>query len=277
MTAEADTMAPAPRAEMHEGDGDPRPLLSAYIRTLNEERMVDAVVRGALKVAREVIVVDSGSTDGTCEIAEAAGARVVDQPWIGTGRQKRIGETAAQHDWLLDLDADEVVTDDLAAEIAAVLNANPPANTVLRLKLVTVPPFGKPFYGVKIAYRNRVYNRTAIRVPDSQAWDQLDLPGGTPLRTMDAPLMHHAFSSIGHVVAKQNRNTDARAEAALKPLPVIVLRVFFAMPVYFFKEYVFKKLALRGVYGFSYALTVAFGRWLRDVKMFEIHMRQRGG
>ena len=71
--------------------------------------MIGDVVRAARAVAAEVIVVDSGSTDDTIAQAEAAGARVLRQEWLGNGKQKRIGEDACRHDWVLDLDADEII------------------------------------------------------------------------------------------------------------------------------------------------------------------------
>jgi glycosyltransferase involved in cell wall biosynthesis len=71
-----------------------RPVLkkspvSCYIRTLNEERLIKAVIDSALTVVDEVIIVDSGSKDRTIEIAKDCGARVLDQPWLGWGFQKR--------------------------------------------------------------------------------------------------------------------------------------------------------------------------------------------
>lgn len=67
--------------------------------------MIADVVRAALQVADEVVVVDSGSADDTAALAQAAGARVIRCEWRGNGRQKRIAEDACRHDWLLDLDA----------------------------------------------------------------------------------------------------------------------------------------------------------------------------
>ena len=69
-----------------------RPPLSAYIRTKNEARMIGDVVRAALQVADKVVVIDSGSSDDTAKIAEAAGARIVRHSWLGNGHQKRLGE-----------------------------------------------------------------------------------------------------------------------------------------------------------------------------------------
>ncbi len=277
MTAQADTEARTASAAVREDAADHRPPLTAYIRTLNEARMIDAVVRSALRVAREVVVVDSGSTDGTQEIARAAGARVEERGWVGVGRQKRLGESLAKNDWLLDLDADEVVSEELAGEIARLLAANPAPDRVFRIKLITVPPIGRPWYTVRIQWREKLYNRTVNRMPDSKAWDQLEFPPETEITVLKGALMHHAFTGIAHLVTKLNRNTEARAVEALKPLPITVLRVFFAMPVYFLKEYVMRRMMFAGIYGFAFSVTIAFGRWLRDVKMFEIHMRDRRG
>src|SRR4051812_44961827 len=93
--------------------------ISATIVTLNEERNIARAIE-SLRIADEIVVVDSGSTDATRSIAVKLGARVIDEPWRGYVAQKNFAAAAAAHDWILSLDADESVTDELAAEIAAV-------------------------------------------------------------------------------------------------------------------------------------------------------------
>ena len=151
------------------------PPLSAYIRTLNEERMVGDVVRAALKVAREVVVIDSGSTDKTVENAEAAGARVIRHAWTGNGHQKRLAEDACENNWLLDLDADEIITDELAAEIHALFAKVEPDKSVYRTMLALCPPVGKPWLTFGLAERHKLYDKRIIRAPAHEAWDQFDL------------------------------------------------------------------------------------------------------
>lgn len=249
--------------------------ISCYIRTLNEERRIRDVVRAAFQVAEEVVLIDSGSTDATLAIAEAEGARVIGQPWLGNGRQKRVGEEAARHDWVLDIDADEVVTPELAAEIQGVFAAGPQFQ-MYELTLITVPPFGAPWRNFKKAHRVKLYNKRHIRIPDHAAWDQFEIPPGEKLGTLRQPIMHHAFAGMEHVITKLNRASSVRArEARLKPLWNVILRIVFGLPVYFLKEYFVNGLIRGGIYGFAYACALAFGRWLRDVKMYERHRRDR--
>jgi len=247
------------------------PPISCYIRTLNEERRIRDVVRAAFQVAEEVVLIDSGSTDATRAIAEAEGARVIGQPWLGNGRQKRVGEDATRHDWVLDIDADEVVTPELAAEIRAVFAAGPQFH-MYELTLVTVPPFGAPWRNFKRAHRIKLYDKQHIRIPDHAAWDQFEVPPGAKSGKLRQPILHYAFANLEHVIAKLNRASSVRArEARLKPLWNVVLRVIFGLPLYFLKEYFINGLIRAGVYGFAYACAIAFGRWLRDVKMYERH------
>ena len=107
--------------------------------------MISDVVRAALQIAREVVVVDSGSTDATIARAREAGARVIEHEWLGNGRQKRLGEDACAYDWLLDLDADEIVTLDLGAEIEALFAKGEPAHRIYRTPLALAPPVGEPW------------------------------------------------------------------------------------------------------------------------------------
>ena len=92
--------------------------VSATIITLNEEDNIREAL-ASVAWADEVIVVDSGSTDKTCEIAAAAGARVIRNDWPGFARQKQFAAEQAQHEWIFSLDADERVSPELNRSIAA--------------------------------------------------------------------------------------------------------------------------------------------------------------
>ncbi|GAB4527501.1 MAG: glycosyltransferase family 2 protein [Amphiplicatus sp.] len=249
---------------------DARPPLSAYIRARNEARMIADVVRAALQVADEVVVVDSGSTDDTARLAEEAGARVIRQDWLGNGHQKRFAEDQCRHDWLLDLDADEIVTPALAAEIRALFDAGGPPFGVYRTPMAIAPPVGRPWTGFGLAKRCKLYNRRVVRAPAHAAWDQFEIPPGVCAGRLKNPVIHHAFADTAHLVDKLNRNSSTRArELAPKPMPVLALRIFFGLPFYFARRYLLDGFFRGGVYGFSFALLSAWGRWLRDVKMFE--------
>lgn len=92
--------------------------LSATIVTLNEERKIARTVE-SLRCCDEIVVLDSGSTDRTCGIAASLHARVFSEPWQGYAWQKNRAAECASHDWILSLDADETLSDDLEAEILA--------------------------------------------------------------------------------------------------------------------------------------------------------------
>jgi glycosyltransferase involved in cell wall biosynthesis len=93
--------------------------ISVCIITFNEEQNIAATLESVRAVADEAIVVDSGSTDTTVEIARARGARVFVEPWKGYAAQKNSAIQKAQCEWVLSLDADEQVSPELAASIAS--------------------------------------------------------------------------------------------------------------------------------------------------------------
>lgn len=251
--------------------------ISCYIRAKNEERMIADVIRAALQVVDEVVVVDSGSTDRTIELSEAAGARVVRAPWLGGGKQKRLGEDACRHDWLLDLDADELVTPELAEEIGALFaDGREPPHSVYQFKLVTKPPVGRPWWNATVVKRNRFYDRRKIRARDHAGWDQLVLPEGMTIGKFRSPILHCSFRDLHQLNEKFNRSSSSRAsDTKLKPFWLVALRLVFARPFYFFHHYVMRGLWQEGWYGFAVANIAAHGRWLKDAKMMEVHLRNR--
>lgn len=253
-----------------------RPPISAYIRAKNEARMIGDVVRAALQVAREVIVVDSGSTDGTQDICRAAGASVIHHEWMGNGHQKRIGEDACANDWVFDLDADEIITKEAAAEIIALFSNGLPSSPVLRTPMAFAPPAGRPWIGFGHQKRHKLYDRTQVRAPAHSVWDQFDLPDDIKPIELSSPLLHYAFRDTAHLVDKLNRNSTNRANnLPPKPMGELVLRIVFAMPFYFAKRYFLDGFVRGGLYGFIFSGVTAYGRWLRDVKMAERRMVER--
>jgi glycosyltransferase involved in cell wall biosynthesis len=250
---------------------DPRPPVSAIIRTFNEQRLIAEVVRAALTAAREVVIVDSGSTDQTVSLARAAGAHVIEHEWTGWGRQKRIAEDACEHDWMLDLDGDEVVTPEFAQELAELFANGEPPKKIYRTMLALVPPVGAPWMNFGNQTRHKVYDRRIIRAPDHDGWDQFRLPKDIDIGHMKARMLHYAFTDVAHLVNKLNRNSSI--PAPLKSRPYLMVRIVFGLPFYFAKRYVMDQYFRGGVYGFALALIYGFARWLRDVKMWEQHRK----
>ena len=249
----------------------PSPVpVSCYIRTLNEERVIGRVIAAVQGLVDEIVLVDSGSNDGTVAIAQAAGARVIHQAWLGNGCQKRFAEDQCRNDFLLDLDADEIVSPALAAEIHGLFAAGPPPLPIYELRLTTVLPLGEHWSNISVAYRRKLYDRRVVRAPDHKAWDQFQVPVGVKYGRLSGDLLHYSFRDLAQLVDKLNRVSTVRAREGKRAGRVAVaIRVLFAWPFYFLKHFLFRGLFRAGTYGVVLANISAYGRWLRDVKMYE--------
>lgn len=113
-----------------------RKNLSAVLIVKNEEANLPQCIE-SLSWVDEIVVVDSGSTDRTMEIAREYGARVLETPWFGFGKTKQLAVDAATHDWVFSIDADEEVTEHLRCKIQSTLEAPENKGTGLQGVLIT--------------------------------------------------------------------------------------------------------------------------------------------
>ena len=241
--------------------------ISAFVITRNEEARLGRTL-AALAWADQIVVVDSGSPDRTAEVARAAGAEFHTREWTGYGPQKVHAESLCRHDWLLNVDADEVVSPELAAEIRQIVDAGTEPSAY-RIRILNIYPGDerpRPFaedYNVV-----RFYHRTVGGYRDHPLFDRVEVKG--PERQLRAPIHHYALISFGHFVEKENIYSTYVAEVA-RPRPrwLLILRLFFEMPFSFFKFYVLRRHVFGGWKGFMFALTAAFARTLRIAKMLE--------
>ena len=102
--------------------------ISCFIIAQNEADRINKTINYVKDLVNEIIVIDSGSTDGTQEIAENLGCKVLYNKWNGFGPQKRFGEDCAKNKWLLNLDADEYLSNDLQLEIRDIFSKNLESN-----------------------------------------------------------------------------------------------------------------------------------------------------
>src|SRR3712207_2493548 len=114
--------------------------LSIFIIAQNEADRLPETLRAVRDLTDDLVLVDSGSTDGTQAVAQEFGARVIYNPWPGYGQQKRFGEDQCRHPWLLNIDADEVVPGSLAAEIRALFAEGEPERRAYRIRIAEIFP-----------------------------------------------------------------------------------------------------------------------------------------
>jgi len=249
--------------------------ITCYIRTLNEERMIADVITAAKKICNEVIIIDSLSIDKTKSISLSLGAKVYEQPWLGNGFQKRVGEEKAKNSWVLDIDADEIVTDEMADEVTKLFEKGTLNIDGFLTPIITVPPFGKPWYNFARAHRVKLYNKSKVRIPEHKAWDQFKLDG-LKIKKLKHGLLHPSFTGIHMHLDKLNKYSTMLAKLPSKKTSLeIILRIWLGIPIYFIHKFIFRGMFRAGTYGFTLSVSSAIGRWLKDVKQFEILMKDR--
>jgi len=220
----------------------------------------------ALSWVDQIVLVDSGSVDETVDIARAAGAEVHHRDWDGYGSMKVFAESLCRHDWLLNVDADEVVTPDLAAEMRAAAEGPPGA---FRMRILTVYPGDvRPRPWANDYNVVRFYHRSVGGYRNHPLFDrvEIDVAAGQ----LSAPIEHHALISLHHFVEKENIYSTHAADAAdVRSRWRLLLRLPFEWPVAFLKFYLLRRHFTGGWKGYMFALTAAFARTLRIAKMLE--------
>jgi glycosyltransferase involved in cell wall biosynthesis len=250
--------------------------LSVFILTKNEVDRVEETISAIRDLTDDLIVIDSGSTDGTQELCERLGARVIYNPWPGYGMQKRFGEEQCRHDWMLNLDADEVVPPDLAAEIKALFVHGEPAKDAYKLRIGELFPgeTGVHPWGYTLA-PIRLYKRSKGRYSPSTVHDRVVLGPGVKVGSLKGIIRHRSVRSLGAEINKLNSYSDQQVDDLdMRGITLPTWRVFFELPAAFLKAYIGRRHFVRGTYGFLTAMNYAISRHIRLAKHYE--RRRRG-
>ena len=243
--------------------------ISAYIVTKNEEARLPKTLVALCQVADEIIIVDSGSTDKTPEIAKKYGAKFMFHKWKNISSQKRFASLQCKHDWLLSLDADEVLSPELIREIQT-LKKNM-SKDAYRLRIKDMYPGDKtPQHFAKQYNLIRLYNKKVGEMPDDLTHDRVVMKKNAKIGQLKGDVYHYSYLSIEHTVEKFNIYTTELVNTAFATgKKYSSLRLFIEFPYQFIRYYFFKRFFLRGRFGFILAMNCAYARFLKIAKYIE--------
>lgn len=249
--------------------------LTVVILTKNEENVLTRCIN-SVPFAAEVLVVDSGSTDSTCALAQHLGARVINEPWPGNfAEQRNRGDVHVRTSWILHLDADETVSVEMANELVAFFavtaHEQVAAGRFPRKELI----FGKwiEHGGWYPQHKLRLYRKGAGNWV-GRVHENYSGFSGEPF-TFTGPILHDSYRDIQTFIDKFNHysSIDAEEEVA-SGRKFSFLRLFFQPIERFLGRYIGHQGYKDGMHGFVLAALIGMNYFMRHVKMWENEYQQ---
>jgi len=240
-------------------------MLSVVIITKNEAHRISRCLE-SVRWANEIIVLDSGSTDATVEIAKTFTPLVfVDDDWKGYGVQKQRALSHATGNWILNLDADEWVTDDLKALFLRVIKKNEYDAYRVPIRLCF---YGKPLRFSSSPTRHaRLFKREGAKFSNDLVHEKIVLPENARIGQLRIPILHDSFLDISHAIQKMDRYSSYSAKIRLNEKKYMsVSRACFGAMWMFFRCYLLQRGFLDGRSGFILAILNAQGSFYRGIK-----------
>lgn len=255
---------------------EPLPL-SISIVSFNEEKNLRRCLASAAGLAREIVLVDSGSTDATLEVAKEYGARVVHQDWLGYRDQKNVALDLCTQSWVLALDCDEEISEELRQSLLAFFEEGD------ALRYAGAEMARKVFFlGRWITHGDwypdrkvRLFRREKARWGGSPEHDRVELEEGS-VKRLNGDLLHYSFRDMAHYISKINGFADVflerqKTDGTEWSLAATVFRPWWR----FFRAYVLRRGFMDGFPGFWIAIATAFFAFVRYSRKYEDE--QRGG
>jgi glycosyltransferase involved in cell wall biosynthesis len=251
--------------------------LSVCSVSYNEEWIIAKTFNAVKDIADEMILVDSGSTDRTREIAAHLGVKVyIEKPYKGCGLQKNAAIEKCTGDWILFVDADEVITDELKAEIVRIIHL-PEAADVYKVRFQSYC-FGRliKYGGWGSFYKIRFFKNGGGKFSPHIIHSYFETRKNAVIDKIDADINHYTYRDITHYIAKNNRYTNEKAqmlfERGTKPQ---VIKLVFSPPIRFVKSYFIKLGFLDGVDGLVMSILGSWYAVLQFLKLRELWIMEK--
>ncbi len=258
----------------------PRDLSIAIVCKDNADT-IGRVLDSVSGLGREIVALDSGSTDATLDLLAAAGARVIDTPWLGHVKTKQLALESCAGEWVLCLDSDEPVMPDLRASIERCVDTNDPGVVGARVnrKVWYSPPVRGGEHGRFLNHAWQPEHRLRLVRRERAAWggldphDKLEVSLSPGQRVIDLPgtLRHDSFATFREQLSKEAGYARLMGESLhASGVRGSRLRVLTSPPGAFFKQLILKQAWRDGVPGFLAAGSTAASTLMKHLALLEI-------
>jgi glycosyltransferase involved in cell wall biosynthesis len=250
------------------------PRLTVIIPCKNERPNIHACIASVREIADEIILADSGSTDGSIEIARRLGCRIIQREYVNSADFKNWAIPQATHKWVLIVDADERISPPLAQEIRATLGAEPQVDA---FELCRVTYFmGHPIRhcGWDRDYLTRLFRRDVGRYEVRRVHSRLEVSTGRVGR-LQHTMEHRYVGSLSQKIAKDNRYSSWAAQDLFdKGRRARRSELLLRAPLRFLQLYLLKGGFLDGTAGLIVCVSMAYYSWLKAAKLWGMQHAQ---
>ncbi len=239
-------------------------MLSVIIIAKNEAKNIRRCLE-SVAWADEIIVLDSGSEDNTVDIAQEYTPDVYQTDWQGFGVQKQRALERATGDWVLNIDADECVSDALRQRILDVMAQNTHAGYRIPIQMCF---YGKPLRFASSPSRHiRLFKRAGAVFSADYVHEKIELPDAARIGRINAPILHYSVRDVTHAINKLNLYSSYSAHIRLQEhQPPSLSKTIGSSCWMFFRSYILQRGFLDGVPGLVFALLQSQGSWYRGIK-----------
>lgn len=241
--------------------------ISVYIITLNEAVNLSHLLPQLVRFA-EVIIVDSGSTDQTAAVAARfTNVKFSIHPWQGFAAQKAHALSLCENSWVLNLDADEALTDGFIAEMLSCVEANKVDALQCKRRLLRWGRRPQTFQPDDVLIR--LFRKSAGHYADIKVHERILIKG--KVKESNVCLLHHENLTYTQRIAKTNQYSQLKAEDKLaKGSRCSVAHLVLAFPIAFVQCYFFKGCFLDGIHGLLSSMNHAIYSYLKYAKLWEL-------
>ena len=246
--------------------------ISAVIIAFNEEENIGRCLQSVTDVVDEIVVVDSNSTDRTREICRHQAARVIQHSFTGHVEQKNYAMQQAANDFILSLDADEVLSDDLKQSIQRVKHDWEFDGYAFN-RLTNYCGRWIRHSGWYPDRKLRLWDRRKGRWGGVNPHDRVQMGTGCRVHPLDGDLLHFSYPTIEHHIAQNIKfaGIAARSAFANGETAHLMTDIVLNPPLTFLKKYFLKLGVLDGYAGFMIAVHTAYGKFLKYIRLRELN------